>query len=356
MFDRLSTCRTAALGGHLCACAACGHQSVHYNACRDRHCPSCASGRTVKWLAARQSRVLPVPHFQVVLTLPHQLLPLTRAAPALVYKTLLDAAASSLQDVLKTDYDARFAISAVLHTWTRELLLHPHVHLVVSGGGLSLDDAHWVSTGERFLVSTRKLEPLFKGRMMGALRRAIRGGELDLVEPLASRLEPQLQAAAKATWVLHVEPPKKRSPGVILRYLARYLFRVGIDDRRVLVHDGHDVTIRTRGNATATMSGLTFVRRFTQHALPHGFRKVRHYGLLAPGNVNTRLLRAFELLGATPTPAAPPPAPDPTLDPRDDRVPRERCPACGERAIRRWSLSPQRGPPPAPSSTERPAP
>ena len=192
----------------------------------------------MKWLAERQDKLLPVPHFQVVFTLPSELRALAQAAPAVVYSLLMSSAVKSLQSVLTTQYGARFAVTAVLHTWTRELLLHPHVHIMVSAGGLSLDDTSWVPTGEDFLVSTRKLAPLFRGRMLSGLRAAIRIGELDLVEPLASRREPLLQAAASKTWVVHVEPPKKRSPGVIMKYLARYLFRVAIDDRRLLAHEG----------------------------------------------------------------------------------------------------------------------
>jgi len=198
------------------------------------------------------------------------------------------------------------------------------------------------------LTSTRKLAPLFRGKMLSGLRRARGTGKLDLVDPLASQWEPLLQAAADKTWVIHVEPPNKRSPGTLLKYLSRYLFRVAIDDRRVLAHDGQQVTIRTRGKATVTMAGETFVRRFVLHALPKGIRKVRYYGLLAPSNVRTRLVRAFELLGAGPPRAEHhEPAPDPTCDPLDDREPRRRCPSCGQRAIEMWRLPPDRGPPAA---------
>lgn len=346
LLDILPFCRTPALGGHLAKCGTCGYQEVHYNPCQDRHCPTCSGARTAKWLDQRRDKLLPVPHFQVVFTLPQELRPLARASPRQVYALLISTAVDSLQAVLRTQYQARFAITAVLHTWTRELNLHPHVHVVVSAGGLSLDDSSWVPTAESFLTSTRKLAPLFRGKMLSGLRQARRSGKLTLEDPLASQWEPLLQAAAKKTWVIHVEPPNNRSPGALMKYLARYLFRVAIDDRRVLAHDGQKVTIRTRDKATTTMTGAEFVRRFVQHALPKGFRKVRYYGLLAPGNVNTRLVRAFELLGAErPQRDKPEPAPDPTCDPFDDREPRRRCPRCGQRAIELWRLPPDRGPP-----------
>jgi hypothetical protein len=348
LLDLLPFCRTPALGGHRAKCTACGHQEVHHNPCQDRHCPTCSGARAARWLDQRRDKLLPVPHFQVVFTLPQELRPLARAAPRQVYDLLISAAVDSLQAVLRTQYQARFAITAVLHTWTRELHLHPHVHVVVSAGGLSLDDDRWVPTTESFLTSTRKLAPLFRGKMLSGLRRARGTGKLDLVDPLASQWEPLLQAAADKTWVIHVEPPNKRSPGTLLKYLSRYLFRVAIDDRRVLAHDGQQVTIRTRGKATVTMAGETFVRRFVLHALPKGIRKVRYYGLLAPSNVRTRLVRAFELLGAGPPRAEHhEPAPDPTCDPLDDREPRRRCPSCGQRAIEMWRLPPDRGPPAA---------
>ena len=342
LLERLPSCRTPALGGRLLECDHCGHEEVHYHPCQDRLCPTCAAARTARWVDARQDKLLPVPHFQVVFTLPQELHGIARAAPAVVYGLLMSAAASTLQDALHTTYKARFAITAVLHTWTREMLLHPHVHFIVSAGGLALDASAWVATSESFLVSTQKLAPLFRGRMLSGLRLARKSGELDLVDPLASRWESLLDAAFRKTWVVHVEAPEKRSPGTLLKYLARYLFRVAIDDSRVLAHDGSTVTIRTRGNATATMSGETFARRFAQHALPKGFRKVRHYGLSAPANINTRLPLAFELLGATPTPVRPT-APDPRLDPTEP--PSVRCPRCRSTAVRLTELPPSRGPP-----------
>lgn len=353
LLDQVSRCRTAALGGHGETCSSCGHEELRFNSCRDRHCPTCSGWRTLQWLSARQDKLLPVPHFQVVFTVPEPLRVLARAAPKAVYGAIMDCAASTLQAVLKTRYDARFSVTAVLHTWTREMLLHPHVHLMVSAGGLSLDDERWVATGEDFLVCTRQLAPLFRGRVLAALRAAVDKGDLVLQDPLAADLPALLDAAANKTWVIHIEAPQSRGPEQILRYLARYLFRVAIDDHRVLAHDGHAVTIRTRGNATTTMSGETFVRRFTQHALPKGFRKIRHYGLLAPGNVARRLPVAFELLGAVPTgseeaPASLEPAADPTWDPCSDELPPARCRACGERAVRRRALAPVRGPPRAP--------
>ena len=349
LLDRVTRCRTEAMGGHVGLCSACGQQEFRYHSCRDRHCPTCSANRTRLWLLSRQPRLLPVPHFQVVFTLPDQLRPLARAAPRAVYNALMHAAASTLQDALRTRYDARFAVTAVLHTWTREMHLHPHVHFMVSAGGLSLDDSRWVEVGD-FLVSTRRLAPLFRGRALAQVRAALKDADVPLAEPLASHVDDLLDRAARKTWVIHIDAPDGRRPEGILRYLARYLFRVAIDDRRVLHHDGETVTIRTRGADTTTMTGETFVRRFVLHALPKGLRKIRHYGLLAPGNVGGRLVRAMELvaeLGAVQPEIVEDrePAPDPTWDPLSDEPAPDRCRSCGERAMRWLVLAPVRGPP-----------
>lgn len=345
MLTSLTQCRTAALGGHLALCGACGHHELRYHGCRDRHCPTCAAGRTARWLAARERELLPVPCYQVVFTVPAQLRALARVLPAEVYGTLMQVAVRALQDALTTKYEARFAITSVLHTWTRELKLHPHVHLMVSAGGLSMDDSAWVSTGSRFLVSNRILEPLFRAKMLAALRKVLACDELD--EALRAQLEPMLKAAANKRWVIHISKPAGRGPQAFLRYLARYVFRVAIDDARLVSWRDDEVTWKTRGGKTATLSGKDFVRRFAQHALPKGFRKVRHCGLMAPGN-KARLAKARGLLGAPEPQPERQQAPDPTLDPSDLREPLPICPSCGERAVEHWPLPQVRGPPMSP--------
>lgn len=187
MLTSLTRCRTPALGGHLAVCGACGHRELRYHGCRDRHCPTCAAGRTVRWLADRERLLLPVPCFQVVFTVPAQLRPLARLLPRLVYGAVMSVSARVLQDALKTRYDARFAITSVLHTWTRELDLHPHVHHMVSAGGLARDDASWVETGTKWLVATQKLEPLFRARMLASLRKGARGRRARALGPRAGR-------------------------------------------------------------------------------------------------------------------------------------------------------------------------
>lgn len=342
MLTSITQCRTPALGGHLALCGACGHQELRYHGCRNRHCPTCAAGRTVAWLAAREKLLLPVPCFQVVFTVPAELRPLARLLPRLVYGAVMSVSARVLQDALETKYQARFAITAVLHSWTRELDLHPHAHHMVSAGGLALDDGTWVQTGTKWLVATRKLEPLFRARMLAILRRGL--GEEEFDADRLARAEAALRAAAAKRWVIHVTQPDGRGPTTFLRYLARYVYRVAMDDRRLLRWDGDRVTFRTRGSATKTLSGWEFARRFLQHALPKGFRKVRHYGLFAPSN-KARLVRARALLDA-PEPAPDrETAPDPMQDPDDERPPLPTCRACGERAVKRLPLPLVRGPP-----------
>jgi hypothetical protein len=318
-------CRTAALGGHRYECD-CGYIAVVYNSCGNRHCPQCQGPRRYRWLEAQQKLLLPVPHFQVVFTLPAELRPVARQFPKAVYDLLFRAADHALKRLAATRWGAMPGILAVLHTWARDLSFHPHVHCVVSAGGLTDDDG-WVASRPDYLFATRALQAVFRGFFLAELRR------LDLPLDLDQRiaLRNARRKIARKGWVVHVERPEGRDPVLMLKYLARYVYQTALSDHRMVEITADTVTFRTRDTKTHTLAGAEFVRRFAQHVLPKGFRKVRHSGLLAPGRRN-RLAAARDLIEHLPTrsPAhdlvpAVPSEPVATIVP----TPRDRCPECG---------------------------
>lgn len=348
----LFACGTGELGVHDCVCGSCGWAGVAGNSCRDRHCPRCQGGATDAWLARREKEMLAVPHFQVVFTLPAELRPVARRNPALVYELLFQAGLSVLQDLARQKMGARLGITAVLHTWTSDLHLHPHVHCLVTAGGLSLDEQRWVPAREGFLFSQKILGRMFRGRFLHGLIEALDGGKLVAPgePPSAERdLRATLRALSKrhARWVVHVEPPRGRPAEQVARYLARYVKRIAISDPRIVAFDDRTVTFRTK-TGPATVDGPEFVRRFLLHLLPKGFRKVRHVGLYAPGRSKDRLARAREL---APVPSAVEVAEVEGLVARAKPV-GESCPACGEARVQRFfrdapkrSRASARGPP-----------
>jgi ribosomal protein L32 len=293
----IETCRTAVLGGHLDVCPNCGESTPSYNSCRNRHCPKCQALKQAKWIAERQTRILPTHHFHVVFTVPDLLHPLARANPARFYALLFEAASGTLLDLGRDPkhLGALLGITCVLHTWTRDLRLHPHVHCVVTGGGLSPERDRWVRAGRRYLFPVKALSRLFRGKLMAAIAAAWVKGELtcaDLAEPSAfAHLK---NALYMREWVAYAKRPFG-GPAQVFNYLGRYTHRVAISNQRLLSLDG-EVRFITRGEKVAALPAETFVGRFLQHVLPDGFVKIRHFGLLAAGNVNTRLAAAQRLL------------------------------------------------------------
>ncbi len=293
VLHRLCACRTAALGVHQCVCQACGWEAAAYNSCRDRHCPQCQGHATALWLEARQERMLPTPHFQVVFTLPSALRAIAYDNQRLVYALLFRVASSILQDLARQRLRARLGVTAVLHTWTSEITHHPHLHCLVTSGGLHLDDERWVPTRKEYLFPGRILGTMFRGRFLEGLIDAFDRGELHLrgdESGAARAFHATVGRLSKrhCRWVVHVEAPKGRPVGHITKYLARYIKRVAITDGRIAAVTDTHVTIKTRRGAVE-LDGAEFVRRFLLHVLPRGFRKVRHYGLYAPRNLSTTL-------------------------------------------------------------------
>ncbi len=308
----LALCRTAALGGHVEECLDCGALRIAYNSCRNRHCPKCQALTRARWLEQQAKHLLPVAYHHVVFTLPAELGELALANPAVIYDLLMRSAAATLRDVAANPkrLGALPGVLMVLHTWGQNLHHHPHVHCIVTGGGLSCDgtgkiDAspRWVSCRPGFFLPVRVLSRVFRGKFLAAVRTAIDAGQLNvpaaLAQPLArARWFTSLHAK---DWVVYAKPPFG-GPERVLKYLARYTHRVAISNARLLeLRDGR-VTFAYKDYAddhrqkTMTLEADEFLRRFVQHVLPKGFVKIRHYGLLANAQREARLALCRRLL------------------------------------------------------------
>ena len=301
----IAQCRTAVLGGHLERCLACGYEHPSYNSCRNRHCPKCQALAQERWIEARRERMLDVRHFHVVFTLPAELRPLAAFAPAVVFEALFHAAQRTLLEFGERRLKATVGATLVLHTWTRALHFHPHVHAIVTGGGLALDGTRWCPSARRFLFPVHALSRVFRAKMMSALRRAYRraafAGFDDFRDPMA--FERLCARVARLSWNVYAKAPFNKGRHV-LDYLGRYTHRVGIANSRLLAISDDAVTFRTKGSGTETVSPVAFLRRFVQHVLPDGLHKIRHVGLYASAK-RCALARAH--LPAR-TPSAPMPA------------------------------------------------
>lgn len=302
----ITTCRTAELGGHLQVCRDCGHQQPQYNSCRNRHCPKCQALAQFRWLEARRERILPVHHFHVVFTVPAELRPLMLRNRRLLYALLFDAAPQTLLalGLDRKRLSAELGVTAVLHTWARDLGFHPHLHCVVTGGGLSTVGDDWVKTDPGFLFPVRVLGALFRGKFLDGLRVLYNQGRLDLsgscgaLQRCAS-FDGFLDALYRKRWQVYCKPPFGNTEAVFA-YLGRYTHRVGISNARIAHVDDEQVRFNTRDGKQATVTPQEFLRRFLLHVLPKGFVRIRHFGLLAPGNVHVKLDTARRLLTGSP--------------------------------------------------------
>jgi len=285
----IAQCRTAALGGHLDLCEACGYEHPAYNSCRNRHCPKCQALAQEHWIEARRQRMLDVRHFHVVFTVPSELRALTAFAPRVVLGALMHAAQRTLLAFAKTRLRAAIGATLVLHTWTRTLEFHPHVHAIVTGGGLSADGASWRPCARRFLFPVRAMGQVLRGKLMTTLGHAYRDGAFagfdDFRDPEGfARL---MARVAPLSWNVYAKAPFKKGTHV-LDYLGRYTHRVGIANSRLLAVCARSVTFRTKGRGTVTVSPIEFLRRWVRHVLPDGFHKIRHVGLYAPAATRRR--------------------------------------------------------------------
>lgn len=343
----LLACRTAQLGGHVESCDSCDYQRIAYNSCRNRHCPKCQGSRQAQWLEDRAGDLLPVEYFHVVFTVPEEIAAIALQNKRAVYGILFAASAATLQTIAADEkyLGAEIGFVSVLHTWTQDLRHHPHVHCVVPGGGLAAD-GRWVACRPGFFLPVRVLAAMFRGKFVAQLRAAFDAGELQFqgsLQHLRDRgaFAACLDRAMEKPWVVYSKPPFG-GPLQVLKYLAKYTHRVAIGNRRILDVGEQGVKFRWRdrgqGNRQRTMvlPGVEFLRRFLLHVLPHGFQRIRHYGLLANRARTVKLTKCRFLLGATmPAPAAASLAPVVAPD--------DRCPACkiGRLVRRQFTVLPE---------------
>jgi hypothetical protein len=309
-------CRTADLGGHLDQCTRCGHRAISYNSCRNRHCPKCQTGARGRWIAAREKELLPTRYVHVVFTLPRHLAPLVLQNKKVVYDLLLRISAETLLEVARDPQrlGAEIGFFSVLHTWSQQLQLHPHVHCVVPAGGLSLDHTHWVPTSPRYFLPKKVLRKVFRRKFVEALKQAFRDGQLRFHGDLTLLARPKTFAAwlrplHRKHWIVYLKRPFG-GPQYVLQYLGRYTHRVAISNHRLVSLAEGTVTFRWRDSADHNQQKLMslsldeFLRRFLLHVLPKGFVRIRHFGFLANRRRATVLPLCFHLLGAAQQPQA----------------------------------------------------
>ena len=315
-FRALQNCRTAALGGHLDACPQCGYRAISFNSCRNRHCPKCQAQARERWLAARESELLPTHYFHVVFTVPHELNLLAQDNARLFYHLLFTASAAALQQVAADPkhLGAEIGILSILHTWGQNLLAHPHVHCVIPAGGLSPDQARWVRPRyPGFFLPVKVLSRVFRGKFIAGLKRLYRRQQLHCAEPTAALADEKqsrqlLRRLHQQDWVVYAKPAFG-GPRHVLRYLGRYTHRVAISNHRILAFDGERVTFRWKDYAHGskqrlmTLTAIEFLRRFFLHVLPKGFVRIRQFGFLANRFRASRLELCRQLLANDPLPA-----------------------------------------------------
>jgi len=345
VMSAIERCRTAELGGHVARCenGICGHTLIAYNSCRNRHCPKCQGAQARDWLADREAELLPVSYFHVVYTLPSELRDIAYQNKRVIYDILMRAAAETTLAIAADPkrLGAKIGITAVLHTWGSALTHHPHVHMIVPGGGLSADGNRWIASRSNFLVHVKVLARLFRGKVLAMLRDAHAEGRLQFFNTHAGLADAGtfkhfLGPLHRVKWVVFCKPPFA-GPEQVLRYLSRYTHRVAISNRRLVAADNGGIAFRCKDYRiegacrwkTMTLHPHEFIRRFLLHVLPKGFHRIRHYGLFANGQRTANIAKARELLSVPP-----PPKPEPPMTPTNEpRVLPTPCPCCGGRML-----------------------
>ena len=362
VMSAIAQCRSAALGGHVERCEECGHSRIAYNSCRNRHCPKCQGAAARDWLAAREADLLPVGYFHLVFTLPAEISGIAYQNKAVVYDLLFRAVAETLLTIAADPkhLGARIGFTAVLHTWGSAMAHHPHLHIIVPGGGISLDGTHWVSCRPGFLLPVRVLSRLFRRLFLAELADAHATGRLAFFGELGglhsrSAFAAHLAPLRKKNWFVYARPPFA-GPEAVLAYLARYTHRVAIANSRLLALDERGVTFRYKDYRcdgrqrfrTMTLAPDEFIRRFLLHVLPKGFHRIRHYGLLASATCKANIARARELIAAPMPLIETPPEHDDARNADTGAEHRPPCPCCGGRMIIVETFErsgPPRGPP-----------
>jgi len=338
VMSAIEACRTEALGGHVAACTKCDHQHIAYNSCKNRHCPKCQGPAARDWMAARAEDLLPVEYFHVVFTLPAEIARIALWNKRAVYGLLFRASAETVMTIAADPkrMGARVGMTSVLHTWGSALTHHPHIHMIVPGGGLSPDGNKWVACKPGFFLHVRVLSRLFRRLFIEGLMALHRSGDLAFYSDLKGLAEigafaNWLAPFRKIEWVVYAKPPFG-GPEAVLAYLSRYTHRVAISNQRLVNADANTVAFRWKdyriksGDRMKIMHLRTpeFIRRFLMHVLPDGFHRIRHYGLLASAQRKANIAKVRALIGASPPEQEPPSEDDPT-----PLTLREPCPCCG---------------------------
>ncbi|MBI1788118.1 MAG: IS91 family transposase [Acidobacteria bacterium] len=289
----IETCRTAALGGHVERCDQCSHQRIAYNSCRNRHCPKCQTLAKQRWLERRKDELLPIPYFHVVFTIPPAIAAIALQNKKIVFQILFRTSAQTLLTIAADPrhLGASIGFFSILHTWGQNLLFHPHVHCVVTGGGLPPDGECWIAGRPRFLLSVRVLSRLFRRLFLEALERAFAKAQLQFhgaLEQLRDRdaFQQHLEPARQTKWVVYAKPPFG-GPAHVIEYLGRYTHRVAVSNQRLLALDHEQVTFQYKDyrshdpqrSRQMSLPAEEFLRRFLLHVIPSGFQRIRHYGL-----------------------------------------------------------------------------
>ena len=347
VMSAIERCRTVALGGHVARCEndKCAHTVIAYNSCRNRHCPKCQGAAAREWLEEREAELLPVPYFHVVYTLPAPIADIAYQNKAVIYDILFKASAEATITIAADPkrLGARIGITSVLHTWGSAMTHHPHVHMIVPGGGLSLDGERWIACRPGFFLPVRVLSRLFRRLVLSSLVAAHEAGRLKFFGDHAALADTTAFAAflaplRRSEWVVYSKKPFG-GPEAVLAYLSRYTHRVAISNRRLIAADATSVTFKYKDYRiegaerykTMTLDTHEFIRRFLMHVLPKGLHRIRHYGLLANSGRVENVAKARQLLAVPPRVEAPdePKA----AEPDEPRVLPRPCPCCGGRMI-----------------------
>lgn len=343
VMNAIERCRTAALGGHVVRCADCAHEHIAYNSCRNRHCPKCQAGAAKAWLAAREAELLPVRYFHLVFTLPKQIADIAHQNKREIYNLLMRVSADT---VIKIAADpkhlgARVGITSVLHTWGSAMTHHPHVHMIVPGGGLSADGTKWIACRKNFFLSVRVLSRLYRRLILDGRVKLHKAGKLHFFGDLAGRVDRDtfdayLKPLRRIDWVVYAKEPFA-GPKAVLAYLSRYTHRIAISNTRLIRFDERDVIFRVKDyrlkgagrSTTMTLATPEFIRRFLIHILPKGQHRIRHYGFFGNSNRAANIVKIRQLLGAKSTDQCH--ANDASLGDTDElpRVLALPCPCCG---------------------------
>ena len=368
VMSAIERCRTAALGGHVARCADCAHEHIAYNSCRNRHCPKCQAGAAKAWLAAREAELLPVRYFHLAFTLPKPIADIAFQNKRVIYNLLMRVSADT---VLKIAADpkhlgARVGITSVLHTWGSAMTHHPHVHMIVPGGGLSADDTKWIACRKNFFLSVRVLSRLYRRLILEGLVRLHKAGKLQFFGDHADLTDRDafdafLKPLRKIDWVVYAKEPFA-GPRAVLAYLSRYTHRIAISNSRLIRFDECSVTFRVKDyrvngpgrHKTMTLKTDEFIRRFLIHVLPKGQHRIRHYGFFGNGARAANIAKIRQLLGAKTSDHEH--AIDDSLGDTDEppRVLALPCPCCGGRLIIAETIAPGQHPR-APPTTARAA-